>query len=85
MLFFWKLLIKIISIFDLWAVKFKCNKINIDKLNKKEPCLILMNHSSFLDIEIAYSILFNKNFNTVTTSDAFICKNWLLFNSKVFK
>ena len=77
-LFFWKLLIKIISIFDLWAVKFKCNKINIDKLNKKEPCLILMNHSSFLDMEIAYSILFNKNFNTVTTTDAFIGKNWLL-------
>ena len=77
-LFFWKLLIKIISIFDLWAVKFKCNKINIDKLNKKEPGLILMNHSSFLDMEIAYSILFNKNFNTVTTTDAFIGKNWLL-------
>lgn len=77
-LFFWKLLIKIISVFDLWAVKFKCNKINIDKLNKKEPCLILMNHSSFLDMEIAYSILFNKNFNTVTTTDAFIGKNWLL-------
>ena len=77
-LFFWKLLIKIISLFDLWAVKFKCNKINIDKLNKKEPCLILMNHSSFLDMEIAYSILFNKNFNTVTTTDAFIGKNWLL-------
>lgn len=77
-LFFWKLLIKIISVFDLWAVKFKCNKINIDKLNKKEPCLILMNHSSFLDMEIAYSILFNKNFNIVTTTDAFIGKNWLL-------
>lgn len=77
-LFFWKILIKIISVFDLWAVKFKCNKINIDKLNKKEPCLILMNHSSFIDMEIAYSILYNKEYNTVTTSDAFIGKNWLL-------
>lgn len=77
-LFFWKILIKIISIFDLWAVNFKCNKINIDKLNKKEPCLILMNHSSFLDMEIAYSILYNKSFNIVTTTDAFIGKNWLL-------
>ena len=43
-LFFWKLLIKVISIFDLWAVKFKCNKINTDKLDRKQPCLILMNH-----------------------------------------
>lgn len=77
-LFFWKLLIKIISIFDLWAVKFKYNKINIDKLDRKQPCLILMNHSSFIDLEIAYSVLFNKSFNTITTSDAFIGKNWLL-------
>jgi 1-acyl-sn-glycerol-3-phosphate acyltransferase len=77
-LMFWKILIKIISIFDLWAVKFKCNKINIDKLNKKEPCLILMNHSSFLDMEIAYSVLWNKTFNIVTTTDAFVGKNWLL-------
>ncbi len=77
-LWFWKILIKLVALFDLWAVNFKCNKINIDKLNKKEPCLILMNHSSFIDMEIAYTILYNKSFNTVTTTDAFIGKNWLL-------
>ena len=75
---FWKVLIRLLSIFDLKAVNFKCNKINIDKLDKKQPCLVLMNHSSFLDMEIAYKVLFDKNFNVIATTDAFIGKNWLL-------
>lgn len=47
--FLFATLVRIISIFDLIAVKFKYNKINMDKLNKKEPCIYLMNHSSFID------------------------------------
>lgn len=39
---------------------------------KKEPCLILMNHSCFLDMQIAYRILFPKHFCIVCTTDGFV-------------
>lgn len=42
-----KTLLKIVSIFDLHAVSFKANKIGMNKLNRKQLCMILMNHSSF--------------------------------------
>ena len=31
---------------------FTYEKIGMEKLGKKEPCLVLMNHSSFIDLEI---------------------------------
>ncbi|MBO4364591.1 MAG: hypothetical protein J5912_09470, partial [Clostridia bacterium] len=34
-----------------------------------EPCLILMNHSSFIDLEIAASIIYPEPFAIVCTSD----------------
>ena len=57
---FWRALINLISIPDLLITKFKANYINMDKLNKKEPCLILMNHSAFLDLEIAEKSFISK-------------------------
>lgn len=71
-------LLKIVSLPDLLAVKFKANRINMDKFPKKEPCLILMNHSSFVDLEIATSIFYPKAMNIVCTSDGFVGKNWLM-------
>ena len=71
-------LLKIVSLPDLIATRFKCNKIGMERLGKKEPALILMNHSCFLDLEIAPSILFPRPFNIVATTDAFIGKNWLM-------
>ena len=76
---FWRALINLISIPDLLITKFKANYINMDKLNKKEPCLILMNHSAFLDLEIAEKVLFPRPFNIVCTYDGFIGKNWLMY------
>ena len=32
---------------------FTYEKIGMDKLKKGDPCLVLMNHSSFIDLEIA--------------------------------
>ena len=46
---FFRTLLKVVSLPDLWATKFKATKIGMEKLGKKEPCLILMNHSSFID------------------------------------
>lgn len=63
---------------DLRKVHFSANKINMDKLNKKEPCLYLMNHCSFLDLQIAFKLLYPKKFNIICSDDAFIGKNFLL-------
>ena len=76
---FWRTLIKLVSLPDILATKFKANYIDMDKLSKKEPCLILMNHSAFLDLEIAETVLYPRPFNIVCTYDGFIGKNWLMY------
>ncbi|MCR4741823.1 MAG: 1-acyl-sn-glycerol-3-phosphate acyltransferase [Treponema sp.] len=75
---FWRWLIKTISKSDLKAVNFTCNKIGMEKLGKFQPCLILMNHSCFLDLEIAESLLYPRPINIICTSDGFVGKNWLM-------
>ena len=40
--------------------------------------LVLMNHSSFIDLEIASTVLFPRRFNIVCTTDGFIGKNLLM-------
>ncbi len=37
-----------------------------------QPCLILMNHSSFTDMKLAYAIFWPKRFNIVTSTDGFV-------------
>ena len=66
-----KTLLKIVSLLDLLAVKFKANKIGMEKLKRKEPCLILMNHNSFLDLEIASSVLYPRSINIITLLNSF--------------
>ena len=75
---FFRTLLKIVSLPELIFTHFKCRKVRKDKLGKKEPCLILMNHSSFIDLKIASSVLYPRAFNIVATVDAFIGKNWLM-------
>lgn len=71
-------LLKIVSLPDLWAVKFKCRKYGMEKLSKKQPCFILMNHSSFIDLEIVTSVFYPRPLNIVATWDGFIGRNWLM-------
>ena len=71
-------LLKAVSQIDLHKTKFKCNKIGMEKLGENEPCLILMNHASFIDLEIAASVLYPRPFNIVSTTDGFVGKNWLM-------
>ncbi len=71
------LLIRLISIPDLLATRFKFTKERMDLVGK-EPCLILMNHSSFIDLEIAYRIFFPKPFCIVSTTDGMVGKYWLM-------
>ncbi|MBQ8576822.1 MAG: 1-acyl-sn-glycerol-3-phosphate acyltransferase [Clostridia bacterium] len=65
-------LIRILSMPDLWATHFSVNRIGMEKLGKNEPCLILMNHSCFLDLKIASACLFPRRFHIVCTSDGFV-------------
>ena len=68
---FWRSLIRILTIFGMSGTKFKYEIEGLEGL-KNEPCLILMNHSCFLDMQIVHRILFPKHFCIVCTSDAFV-------------
>ncbi|MBO4355798.1 MAG: hypothetical protein J5850_02965 [Clostridia bacterium] len=61
---------------DLKETNFKCDIDLGDALDK--PSLILMNHSSFIDLEICETIFKNKPFNIVCTSDGFVGKYALM-------
>ena len=75
---FFRTLMKVASAPDLIATGFKCKKVGMERLAKNEPALILMNHSSFIDLEIAASVLYPRPLNIVATLDAFIGKAWLM-------
>ncbi len=63
--------INVASIPELWLTKFTYEKVRME-LCENEPCLVLMNHSSFIDMMIASRILRKRPFNIITTSDAFV-------------
>ena len=75
---FFRTLLKLVSIPNLHATKFSFRKIGMEKLGKKDPCLFLMNHSSFIDLEIAVSVLYPRPLNIIATSDSFVGMNWLM-------
>lgn len=75
---FWRTLLKILSSVDLKKTNFSLEEVGMSALNKKTPCLILMNHTSFIDLKIAEYCLFPRPLNIVTTADGFIGLNWLL-------
>ena len=70
-------LINILARFDLRKLKFEYT-LNDNGVLKNGPCLVLMNHSSFIDLEIASKILYPKPYNIVCTSDGFVGKEWLM-------
>ena len=75
---FFRTLLKLVSMPDLYRTHFKAEKINMHLLKKREPALYLMNHSSFIDLEIVASLLYPRPFNIITTTDGFIGKNYLM-------
>ncbi len=70
-------LIRLLSIPDMLATKFTYTFEDKDKL-EKGPYLILMNHSSFIDLKIASKIFYPMPYSIVCTSDGFVGKNWLM-------
>lgn len=75
---FFRTLMRLVSIPDLLATRFSYEEIGMEKLEKDEPAFMLMNHSSFIDLEIAATVLYPKPFNIVATTDAFFGKDWLM-------
>ena len=73
-----KTLLKLVSLPDLIATNFKCRRIGMKKLGKREPCLYLMNHSAFVDLQIVSKILWPKRYNIIMTSDGFVGKKLLM-------
>lgn len=75
---FWRTIMKLAGLPDLLSVGFKCERVGMERLNKNEACLMLMNHSAFIDLEIAASIMYPRPFGIVATTDSFVGKYWLL-------
>ena len=73
-----QVLIRLLSLEELLPAKFTYTTEGMEKIGKDEPCLILMNHSSFVDLKIAASIFFPKRHNIVCTSDGMVGLAWLM-------
>lgn len=69
--------IRLASIPDLMATNFNYTQERMDLVEGK-PCLILMNHSSFIDLKIASKIFYPKPYGIVCTSDGFVGKRQLM-------
>ncbi len=74
-LFRW--LLRALSAGDLKKTRFSVRRERMEELGEG-PWLVLMNHSSFIDLEIAASVLYPKPFCIVCTSDGFVGKEWLM-------
>ena len=69
--------VRVLAIFDLVPTRFRYTTEGMEKVGK-QPCLILMNHSSFIDLKIVSKIFYPKPYGIVCTSDGFIGKEWLM-------
>lgn len=74
---FFRTLVRLLSCKDLIPTGFKCDKGDMKRAGRG-PYLILMNHSCFLDMEIASGIFYPMPYGIVATTDAFVGKDWLM-------
>ena len=75
--FLFRLLIRAASVPELRATRFSWEEYRMEEV-KDQPCLILMNHSCFLDLSIVSRIFFPRPYCIVCTSDGFVGKRWLM-------
>ncbi|MBR2615715.1 MAG: 1-acyl-sn-glycerol-3-phosphate acyltransferase [Clostridia bacterium] len=75
--FLFRLLVRALSVPDLMKAHFSFTRSRMDQAGEG-PWLILMNHSSFLDLKMASKILFPKPYQIVSTTDAFVGKSLLM-------
>ncbi len=72
-------LVRLLAAGDLKATHFSYTTERMEDFWDK-PCLILMNHSSFIDLEIVSKIFYPKPYGIVCTSDGFVGKVGLMRN-----
>lgn len=75
---FFRWLVRTISAGELKAVGFTFEKHRMELLQKGAPCLVLMNHSSFIDLKIAETVMKDHPMNIICTSDGMVGKEWLM-------
>ena len=69
--FFWQTIVRTVCNLGMGGCKLEYTVEGLDAV-KNEPCLILMNHTCFADMCIAYKLLYPRRFNIVCTNDGFI-------------
>ena len=74
---FFRGLIRVLSMPTLLKTRFTVRRERMELVGK-QPCFILMNHSSFTDLKIAYGIFFPRPLCIVSTTDSYVGKRWLM-------
>ena len=69
--------VRVAAILDLLPTHFRYTAEGMEKV-KGQPCLILMNHSSFIDLKIISKIMYPKRYGIVCTHDTLVGKEWLM-------
>lgn len=72
---FFRTLVRVLSEFGLAGSRFTWRSTGMEQIPADVPCLILMNHSCFLDLMIASKLLYPKPYCIVCTSDGFVGMN----------
>ena len=62
-------IVRLVCVPTLWKTKFSYTTERMELVGD-QPCLILMNHSSFTDMKLAFGIFYPKKFGIVTSVDA---------------
>ena len=76
---FFRWLVNSISKKELEETHFSFDPKGFDDLGDV-PCLVLMNHSCFLDLKMAFRMMSKRPFNIVCTSDGFVGKAGLMYS-----
>lgn len=63
-------IVRVVSGQTLKKIGFSYTTERMELVGKKEPCLILMNHSSFTDMKLAFGIFYPRRMGIVTSVDA---------------
>ena len=65
-------LLKLVTDVLLWPLGVKYQKVDMEKLKDEEPCLVLMNHSAFEDMEIVANLMHKRPYHIVCTLDSYV-------------
>ena len=74
---FFRTLVRLAAIPDLRDAQFSFTRERMEGF-EDEPCLIVMNHSSFIDLEIVSRVFYPRPYCIVCTSDGFVGKEGLM-------